>query len=540
MKLRYIVVSLLWSCWLNIIPVQASSGTGCARFISHFLTNIEMDSELIAGIRQIRKKKIGLAARQLGDDIVRYDFAMLEQFRGLVKVSMAFAWHLHSNNIVKLSSEEFQMLYLAANIQSRGMLAIPQNLLSQGVTVARLSGFDSTIRREFNRAAHTASKSIPADDKKAWQQVRSIVNHHQELWNGDGPYGKKQEEIPLLSRMLALSDAWLLYRKQNGGRALLTKTQALQSIDARITAGHFDPKLGEHFLAFIEQQKMDVFVDSTDKYKLNRRLYNQISALQKDRQQGDGASVAELIELLSQYKKLEIVSAINSGHEVLEINGNKVELLSGTSPLVWGLHHSHIMQYRPKGSQIRILKLMNISAQDYLKEVNMANLGQVVDAPRLYGHGQITYKGDKYYYLDIAKQLPGRQTAHLKSAMMDSASKKRFVSFMNSNSEKVLDQIVRFYLRTIEERIMPVDPDLVLNEFGRIAWFDTGDWKEYALWDKDAVSQLYEIMQLTVAYLASMNKSVAEQIVANLKESIIYSEKLDKTEKKIIVENLIR
>ncbi len=84
--------------------------------------------------------------------------------------------------------------------------------------------------------------------------AEDILAHH-ERWDGSGyPRGLKGEEIPLLSRITAIADA---YEVMSNGRPYKVKlSKAEIRAELRNCAGkQFDPQLAELFLSILESEE---------------------------------------------------------------------------------------------------------------------------------------------------------------------------------------------------------------------------------------------------------------------------------------------
>lgn len=84
--------------------------------------------------------------------------------------------------------------------------------------------------------------------------VAEVVKHHHERWDGSGyPFGKKREEIPLASRIIAVADAFHAmtsergYRQEKIGRKSLTEEEALAELEAGRKT-QFDPRVVNTFV----------------------------------------------------------------------------------------------------------------------------------------------------------------------------------------------------------------------------------------------------------------------------------------------------
>lgn len=87
--------------------------------------------------------------------------------------------------------------------------------------------------------------------------VADEILHHHEWWNGNGyPMGQKGENIPFLSRILSVVDAYDAMTNERSYRQSLSKKEALEQI--KKNAGiQFDPDVVRVFLSLMEEEEFD-------------------------------------------------------------------------------------------------------------------------------------------------------------------------------------------------------------------------------------------------------------------------------------------
>jgi HD-GYP domain-containing protein (c-di-GMP phosphodiesterase class II) len=92
------------------------------------------------------------------------------------------------------------------------------------------------------RIAQATSELIPI--------AKCILCHH-ERWDGKGyPQGLKGEEIPLLSRIVAIVDAFDAMTNDRAYRSAMTKAEAIEEI-RKNSGTQFDPDISQLFLNII-------------------------------------------------------------------------------------------------------------------------------------------------------------------------------------------------------------------------------------------------------------------------------------------------
>jgi diguanylate cyclase (GGDEF)-like protein/PAS domain S-box-containing protein len=141
---------------------------------------------------------------------------------------------------IGLSQRLIDDLLLCATLHDIGKAAIPESILSKpGV----LSSDEWTQMKKHAEIGYNIGKSFP-DLSRA---TEAILSHH-ENWDGSGyPHGLKEDEVPLIVRILRIIDAYDVMTHERVYKKSYSRQKAL--IELKKGAGtQFDPDLVEVFI----------------------------------------------------------------------------------------------------------------------------------------------------------------------------------------------------------------------------------------------------------------------------------------------------
>jgi putative two-component system response regulator len=127
-------------------------------------------------------------------------------------------------------------LYRGAYLHDIGKISIPDAILFKR---GKLTAAEWEVMRmhtvrgeEICRPARTLSGVLP------------IIRHHHERWDGSGyPDGLREEEIPLLARVLQVADIFDALTSVRPYKPALSTAEALDILEAEAARGWRDPKL---------------------------------------------------------------------------------------------------------------------------------------------------------------------------------------------------------------------------------------------------------------------------------------------------------
>lgn len=149
---------------------------------------------------------------------------------------------------LNMSDSECGEVKLSAELHDIGFIGVSEEILNK--------------RRSLN---HEEYEEMKTHTEKGYRIVKAISNlkdvadnvlHHHERWDGNGyPIGLKGEEIPIISRIISICDAFdaithtRIYREDK-----MTTEEALAEIK-RCSGTQFDPQLVDLFVEMIKQEK---------------------------------------------------------------------------------------------------------------------------------------------------------------------------------------------------------------------------------------------------------------------------------------------
>ena len=148
---------------------------------------------------------------------------------------------------INLPEDECGKLELAGLLHDIGMIGVCDDILYK---------MEKLTQDEYNEIKKHVDYGVKIlDDIKQLSDVVNIIRHHHEYYDGNGyPAGLKGEDIPLCSRIIAITDAFDGMVSNRAYRNALSDEEACENI--KQNAGkQFDPKLVDVFLDVISELK---------------------------------------------------------------------------------------------------------------------------------------------------------------------------------------------------------------------------------------------------------------------------------------------
>ncbi|MGM0471625.1 MAG: HD domain-containing phosphohydrolase [Bacillota bacterium] len=162
----------------------------------------------------------------------------------------------HSENVAKLSVkiayelgvslEKINDVYWAGMLHDIGKTVIPQEILNK---IGKLTDAEYEEIKQHPVYGYEA-----LSDSKLLQRMARYIYYHHERCDGEGyPKGLVDEEIPLVSKILTVADAWDAMRSDRSYRDALPKEVAIKEIKKN-KGEQFDAEVVEAFLQVIEDE----------------------------------------------------------------------------------------------------------------------------------------------------------------------------------------------------------------------------------------------------------------------------------------------
>lgn len=196
--------------------------------------------ELMYEVKLVEGKKARWAiAETLTKLLQEKDYESKERIERLASLAKEFA------RILNFSRESLNNLVQATNLQDIGKIGIPEDIVLKKSLLTEAERLIMKKHVEIGyRIAHASGE---------FAHLADIILYHHEWWNGQGyPQGLKEEEIPLLSRIIAILDAFDVITCQQPYKPI---NEALDEL-RRKAGTQFDPALVPIFIEMIANKRL--------------------------------------------------------------------------------------------------------------------------------------------------------------------------------------------------------------------------------------------------------------------------------------------
>lgn len=150
---------------------------------------------------------------------------------------------------IELTDVQQSKLSLLCLLHDIGKIGIPLEILNKP---GKLSEEEWKILR-----SHTEKGYEIANSNNELKEIADEIRHHHERWDGKGyPDGLSRESIPLLSRVIAVVDAYDAMTNDRSYRAAMPVDKAMEELK-RCAGSQFDPYIVSEFLRMLKENPLD-------------------------------------------------------------------------------------------------------------------------------------------------------------------------------------------------------------------------------------------------------------------------------------------
>lgn len=196
--------------------------------------------ELMYQVKLTESRKVRSAiADTLGKVLQENDYEMKGHIERIQRLANEFA------RVLDFSSENLDTLIRAAALHDIGKIGISKDIVLKKTYLDDAEWL--VIRKHVEIGYRIAQASIE------FAHLADIILYHHEWWNGEGyPHGLKGEEIPLMSRIISILDAFDVMTHQHRNKPAMTTEEALRELQFK-AGSQFDPSLVQLFIQMMDE-----------------------------------------------------------------------------------------------------------------------------------------------------------------------------------------------------------------------------------------------------------------------------------------------
>ncbi len=225
-------------------------------FFEHSTDTMPLNISMGFSVKKTIGKKINEVVKEAENTMNEYKLSENESARSSIILSLKkaleerdYETEEHSKRMedlslllgkkVNLKGNELNELRLLAVLHDIGKISIPDNIIFKP---GKLTSKEWEIIKKHPEIGYRVARSSP----DLIQIAKGILYHH-ERWDGKGyPEGLKGNKIPLISRIVAIADAYDAMTNDRPYRKAMSKKKALGEIE-RESGAQFDPSLAKIF-----------------------------------------------------------------------------------------------------------------------------------------------------------------------------------------------------------------------------------------------------------------------------------------------------
>lgn len=163
------------------------------------------------------------------------------------------------------SKDDITKLYQASMLHDIGKIATPDSVL---LKPGKLNELEYTLIKEHVSTSFNLLKNIPM-----YEELAHIIHFHHEKFDGTGyPHGAKGDEIPALSRIMIVADAFDAMTTNRIYKGRMSLEDALEELK-NFTEIQFHPEVVESALKVLKDVKIDGNINQLPSNKLEEERF---------------------------------------------------------------------------------------------------------------------------------------------------------------------------------------------------------------------------------------------------------------------------
>jgi diguanylate cyclase (GGDEF)-like protein/PAS domain S-box-containing protein len=221
---------------INGIPVSLSLGSSLGNIQVNTVSELiniaeeEMYNNKLINSASVKKEIL----TNIFDQLIEKNYETFDHIDGMEKYLSKFA------EILELKPTQIVRLINAAKFHDIGKIVVPENIIKKS---GPLSPLEWDIVKKHPVSSYRILKSTDE-----YSFISTIVLHHHEWWNGKGyPGALVGEDIPLLSRILGIVEAYDVMIHDQPYKKKISKKEAIDELK-RYSGIQFDPNLVKLFI----------------------------------------------------------------------------------------------------------------------------------------------------------------------------------------------------------------------------------------------------------------------------------------------------
>ncbi|MBF7097516.1 HD domain-containing phosphohydrolase [Alkalibacter mobilis] len=222
---------------VDSIIVSIASGYAVKTNKNQDMTNVqkEADNNMYANkIRNGKSMKVETVENVLKNVYDKYEVEELHT-REVSRYCEKFA------RVMGMKKKEISDIKLAGLLHDLGKISVPREILNKETSITKEEHL------QVERHPETSYQILKSVEEFA--HLAEIVLYHHEKWDGSGyPEGLKENEIPLMSRMMAIADSYDAMISMRPYKTAKSKNEAVEEL-VKCAGSQFDPHLVEIFIS---------------------------------------------------------------------------------------------------------------------------------------------------------------------------------------------------------------------------------------------------------------------------------------------------